>query len=172
MLESAYVDDCNCSVTTLEELNKIKEKMPEFMREHGFPIKTLAWTGETAPQELTDNGLINTAGYSWEPKTDKLKIMTPKIFHGEKKKGKFTKEMKFFEGEATLENITKFYEGEVITHATILSKTAALYDPIGFAAPLKVYGSYICRRALIESAGDPLKEVGKETRKLFIQYTY
>ena len=101
-----------------------------------------------------------------------MKIMTPKIFHGEKKEGRFTKETKFFEGEATLENITKFYEGEVITHATILSKTAALYDPIGFAAPLKVYGSYICRRALIESAGDPLKEVGKETRQLFIQYTY
>ena len=64
MLESAYVDDCNCSVTTLEELKEIKEKMPEFMREHGFPIKALAWTGETAPQELTDNGLINTAGYT------------------------------------------------------------------------------------------------------------
>ena len=94
--------------------------------------------------------------------------MTLEIFHGEKKKGRFTKETKFFEGEATLENITKFYEGKVITHKTILSKTAALYDPIGFAAPLKVYGSYICRRALIESAGDPLKEVGEETRKLFI----
>ena len=34
------------------------------MKEHGFPIKALAWTGETAPEELTDNGLINTAGYS------------------------------------------------------------------------------------------------------------
>ena len=64
MLESAYVDDCNSSVTTLEELKEIKEKMPEFMKEHGFPIKALAWTGETAPEELTDNGLINTAGYS------------------------------------------------------------------------------------------------------------
>ena len=52
------------------------------------------------------------------------------------------------------------------------SKTASLYDPIGFAAPLKVYGSYICRRALFESTGDPLKEVGEETRKLFLQYTY
>ena len=96
--------------------------------------------------------------------------MTPKIFHGEKKKGRFTKDTQFFEDEATLENITRFYKGKVITHATILSKTAALYDPIGFAAPLKVYGSYICRRALIESAGDPLKEVEEETRKLFIQY--
>ena len=72
----------------------------------------------------------------------------------------------------TLENITKFYEDRKITHATILSKTASLYDPLGFAAPLKVYGSYICRKALIESAGDPLKEVEEETRKLFLQYTY
>ena len=47
-----------------------------------------------------------------------------------------------------------------------------MYDPLGFAAPVKVYGSYICRRALIESAGDPLKEVGEETRKLFLQYTF
>ena len=35
--------------------------------------------------------MINTAGYSWDPKTDRMKIMVPKIFHGEKKKGKFTK---------------------------------------------------------------------------------
>ena len=48
MPESAYVDDCNSSVTSLEELKEIKEKMPEFMREHVFPIKALAWTGETA----------------------------------------------------------------------------------------------------------------------------
>ena len=64
VLESAYVDDCNSSVTTLEELKEIKEEMPDFMKEHGFPIKALAWTGESAPEELTDNGLINTAGYS------------------------------------------------------------------------------------------------------------
>ena len=101
-----------------------------------------------------------------------MRTMTPKFFHGEKKKGRFTQETTFLEDEVTLENITKFYKNKKITHATILSKTASLYDPIGFAAPLKVYGSYICRRALIESTGDPLKEVEEETRKLFLQYTY
>ena len=35
-----------------------------------------------------------------------------------------------------------------------------------------MYGFYICRRALIESAGDPLKEVEEETRKVFIEYTH
>ena len=94
-----------------------------------------------------------------------MRILTPKIFHGEKKKERFTRETIFFKGEVTLKNITKFYEDKRITHATILSKTASLYDPIGFAAPHKTYGSYICHRALIESAGDPLKEVGEETRE-------
>ena len=142
------------------------------MHDHGMPIKALAWTGGETPAELSADGMINTAGYSWDPKTDQMKIMIPKIFHGEKKKGKFTKDTIFFNNKTTLDNMRKFYEGKKITHETILSKTASLYDPLGFAAPLKVYGSYICRRALIDSAGDPLKEVGETTRKLFIQYTY
>ena len=121
---------------------------------------------------MSANGLINVAGYSWDPVTDKMKIMTPKVFHGEKKKGRYTQDTVFFKDEVTMENITNFYKDKSITHATILSKTASLYDPLGFIAPLKVYGSYICRRALIESAGDPLKEVEGETRNLFLQYTY
>ena len=152
------MDDCNSSVATIEELEEIKTEMPRFMHSHGMPIKALAWTGGDTPTELSADGMINTAGYSWDPKTDQMKIMVPKIFHGEKKKGKFTKETIFFKNEVTLENIKKFYKGIKITHETILSKTASLYDPLGFAAPLKVYGSYICRRALIESAGDPWKE--------------
>ena len=172
VLESAYVDDCNSSVGTDTELEEIKEEMPKFMHNHGMPIKALAWTGGETPAELSADGMINTAGYSWDPKTDQMKIMIPKIFHGEKKKGRFTKGTVFFDNKTTLENIKKFYEGKKITHETILSKTASLYDPLGFAAPLKVYGSYICRRALIDSAGDPLKEVGEATRKLFLQYTY
>ena len=86
VLESAYVDDCNSSVATQEELEEIKQRMPEFMNSHGMPIKALAWTGEEAPEELSADGLINTAGYSWNPKTDRMKIMPPKIFYGEKKK--------------------------------------------------------------------------------------
>ena len=135
-------------------------------------IKALAWTGEKAPEELSADGMINMAGYSWDPITDRMRIMTPKIFHGEKKKCRFTPETIFFKGEVTRENITKFYEGRSITHATILSKTMSLYDPLGFVALLKVYGSYICQRALIESSGDPLKEIVGETRELFLQYTY
>ena len=37
---------------------------------------------------------------------------------------------------------------------------------------VKLYGAYICRRALIESDGDPLKEIIGDTRKLFLQYIY
>ena len=92
------------------------------MVDHGMPIKALARTGEDAPDELSADGMINTAGYSWDPKTDQMKIMTPKIFHGEKKKGRFTKDTIFFKDEITLVNIKRFYEDKRITHETILSK--------------------------------------------------
>ena len=60
MLENVYIDDCNYPVTTGEELREIKEELPGFMHEHGFPIKALACTGEKASQELSDNRFINT----------------------------------------------------------------------------------------------------------------
>ena len=122
VLESAYVDDCNSSFDDPSELEEIKQRMPNFMSSHGMAIKALAWTGEKAPEELSADGMINVAGYSWDPTTDRMRIMMPKIFHREKKKGRFTPETIFFEGEVTMENITKFYEGRNITHATILSK--------------------------------------------------
>merc|ERR1711873_86618 len=168
----AYVDDCNSSVGSTLDLEEVKQKMPSFIENHGMPIKALAWTGEEAPKELSEEGSINVAGYSWNPVTDKMRVTTPKIFHGEKKKGRFTPDIVFFTDEVTIENINKFYEDKIITHELILSKTAALYDPIDFLAPLKVYGAYICRRALIESSGVPLKEITGETRRLFLQYIY
>ena len=39
VLESAYVDDCNSSVATEEELEEIKKEMPGFMVDHGMPKK-------------------------------------------------------------------------------------------------------------------------------------
>ena len=94
-LESAYVDDCNCSLGTSKEVEEIKEHMPRFMREHGFPINALACSDEAAPRELSESTMINVAGYHWEPHTDQMKIMTPTIFVGKKKKGKFSKDTRF-----------------------------------------------------------------------------
>ena len=105
ILRSAYVDDCNCSFQTEPKVQELKDNLPQFMREHGFPIKAMACTGEEAPKELTDNGLINTAGYSWNPLEDTMKIMVPKLFIGEKKKGRYTPGTRFFEEETSLENI-------------------------------------------------------------------
>ena len=53
VLESAYVDDCNSSFGDPNELEEIKQRMPDFMSNHGMAIKALAWTGEKAPEELS-----------------------------------------------------------------------------------------------------------------------
>merc|ERR1711872_1210328 len=61
VLESAYVDDCNSSVASIADLEEIKQEMPDFMKEHGMPMKALAWSGEEAPKELSEDGSINIA---------------------------------------------------------------------------------------------------------------
>ena len=88
LLRAAYVDDCNCSFQTKEEVQELKENLPQFMKEHGFPIKAMACSGEEAHEELSDQGMINTAGYSWNSREDTMKMIIPKLFIGEKKKVK------------------------------------------------------------------------------------
>ena len=102
VLNLAYVDNCYSSLGTTEELTILKQEMPKFMKKCGFPIKTIACTGERAPGELTETTSINVVGYKWKPHTDKTTIITPKLYIGEKEKGKYTKDTKFFEGEISL----------------------------------------------------------------------
>ena len=79
ILEAAYVDDCNSSVSTKKEVETIKHNMPDFMQSYGFPIKGLACSGEAPPKELSEDGIsVNVAGYRWQPLKDELKIVTPK----------------------------------------------------------------------------------------------
>merc|ERR1712198_818873 len=113
-------DDCNSSIGSTTDLEEIKQKMQSFMENHGMAIKALAWTGEEAPKELSEDGTINIAGYSWNPVTDRMKVTTPKIFHGEKKKGRFTPDTVFFEGDITMENINDFYDDKIIKVIDIL----------------------------------------------------
>ena len=61
LLRAAYVDDCNCSFETEEEVKELKENLHGFMKEHGFPIKAMACSGEESPEELSDQETINIA---------------------------------------------------------------------------------------------------------------
>ena len=67
VLESAYVDDCNSSVGNLEDLEEIKQMMPDFMANHGMAFKALSWTGEEAPKELLEGD------WHWETGTVLMK---------------------------------------------------------------------------------------------------
>ena len=104
-LESAYVDECNCSLGSHKEVEEIKEHMLKFMKEHGFPIKELACSDEADPKEHTDSTMIDVGGYHWEPHTDQMKIMTPKIFIENKRKDRLTNDTRVFEDKVSIENL-------------------------------------------------------------------
>ena len=59
-LENIYIDDCNYSATTEEELREIKKELPLFIHEHEFPVKALTCTGKQDSRELSSQGFINT----------------------------------------------------------------------------------------------------------------
>ena len=61
MLENVYIDDCNYSTTTEEELREIEEKLTNFMHENGFITKAPTYKGTRGPPELSNSGFINTA---------------------------------------------------------------------------------------------------------------
>ena len=82
---------------------------------------------------LEESPEIKVLGMLWDTKTSTIKLQAKPKWNG------------------------KFCKRAVLSYAN------QHYDPLGFIAPLKVYGSYICRRALIESSGDPLKEIIGET---------
>ena len=42
-----------------------------------------------------------------------MKIVTPTVFIGDKKKGKYSKATKFFKEDVSIENLTKFFKQEV-----------------------------------------------------------
>ena len=77
------------------------------MKAHGFPIKALACTDGAAPRELSESTTINVAGYLWEPHTDQMRIVTPAVLIGEKKKGRYSKTTKFFKGDVSIENLMR-----------------------------------------------------------------
>ena len=115
---------------------------------------------------------MSIAGYKWDPLTNKMKVTVPKISIGNKSKGRFTKHTIFFKDDISLESTKNFDEGTVINLEVILSKTAGLYYPLGFVSPLKTYGSYIFRKALMDSGNNLLKVVDKSTRQDFMEYLY
>ena len=60
MLENVYIDDCNNSPTTEEELREVKENLPGFLHETGLITKAHTYEDTRDSPGLSHSSFINT----------------------------------------------------------------------------------------------------------------
>ena len=70
----------------MEEALELKNNMPKFMINCGFPIKGIVCSGEETPKSLSETNEVSIARYKWDTLTDKMKVTVPKISMGTKTK--------------------------------------------------------------------------------------
>ena len=167
-----YVDDINTSVWTFNELQELKAQLTKILEDHGFPLKGWAISNSPPDASLSEHQYSTVGGWKWYSEQDIIQLAVPPIFIGEKKKGSFQGDSKFLHANPTYNEILDFYKNTPITLPHIISRTAMLFDMSGMATPLSVMGSFVSRRALIDTKGNKKSQVSDQTKKIFMTYLY
>ena len=150
----------------------MKKEITEVLTEHGFPLKGYALSNTAPDVSLSENDFTMVAGWKWYSLQDNISLSTPPIFLGDKKKGTYDKKAKVLHSNPTLEDIANMYKDVIIDLPHIVSRTAMLFDMSGMSTPLMVFGSYVSRQALLDTKGEPDKQISSKTRKLFLTYLH
>ena len=129
-------------------------------------------SGSKPDHSLSPEDHLLVGGWHWWPETDNLRLNTPIIYLGKKKKGRYEEGTIFLRNPESKQEITIFYEPFTVTLAHILSRTSSLYDQSGAIAPIAGYGRWITRLALIETKANFLRPVSPKTKDLFVDYLW
>ena len=156
------------SMDTNKEIHNLRENLNELLSSRGLPLKGFAITGTFPDKSLSPENHLLIGGWIWYPNTDITRLNVPIIFQGKKIKGRYKEGTNFLKSPESKPDIEAFYSDYKINLAHILSRSTALYDQTGSAAPLMGYGRWITRLALVESKGVFLLPVSKWIRELFI----
>ena len=171
-LSYIYVDDINASTWTWSGLLKLKSELTHLLESHGFPLKGWALSGHPPDSKLSEHQYTAVGGWLWFSEKDRIQLAVPPIFLGDKKKGAFQKNAIFLHPNPSLKDISEFYKNTVITLPHIVSRTAMLFDLSGMSTPLSVLGSFVSRKALLDTKGSKTTQVSEQTKKLFFTYLH
>lgn len=170
LVEDSYVDDILMSHNDIKALEKITKGVEEILKAGGFSLKPWVFSGQSGRSEATTKSsnsgtapktlvLPNqrqdeeskALGVSYEPETDKLRMMMSINFS--KKRGKMRTGLDLREDEVRRNTPNP------LTRRMLLSQIAAFYDPIGLATPAKQKGVMLVRESYQEAGKDnPTKD--------------
>ena len=134
LLTGRYVDDMADSKATKQEILELIRMADEVFETVGISCKGWTINGEDPPEEVSGGDqVIGVAGLLWAPKIDVVMVNIPPLHFGSVRRGRLEENTIQFSGD--FGNLEKFVPGK-LTLRQVLSKTASVFDIMGFLAPI------------------------------------
>ena len=131
-----YCDNLLHSTVTQAEADQLANDTSEVLNRLGLPTKGFSFSGkDPQPLESLDGISIDVNGMRWCTAVDSIEVKIPSLHFGKRLRGRVI-DTEYFETGGDFAKMAAFVP-EKLTRRMIVSKRAALYDPLGKLEPIK-----------------------------------
>ena len=131
-----YCDNLLDSTVTMQEAEDLAYDTTEVLNRLSLPTKGFSFSGQDPqPQESLDGISIDVNGMRWCTAVDTLEVKIPPLHFSKRLRGRVVG-AEYFQDGGNFAEMNAFVP-EKLTRRIIVSKRAALYDPLGKLEPVK-----------------------------------
>ena len=136
LTDGRYCDNLLDSTVTLREAELLAENTTEVLNRLNLPTKGFSFSSkEPQSQETLDGISIDVGGLRWCTAVDSIEVKIPTLHFGKRLRGRVVG-ADYFEENGNFAKMDAFVPDK-LTRRMIVSKRAALYDPLGKLEPIK-----------------------------------
>ena len=164
---SRYCDNLLDSTVTIEDAESLAKDTTEVLNRLSLPTKGFSFTGkDPEPQESLDGVSIDVNGMRWCTVVDTIEVKIPSLHFCKRLRGRVVN-AEYFEVGGDFAKMNSFVP-EKLTRRMIVSKRAALYDPLGKLEPIKAMMK-VHEREVVLKTNDWDDVVDKNTRNKWVK---
>ena len=162
-----YCDNLLHSTSTLTEAETLANNTTTVLNRLSLPTKGFSFSSkEPQPLESLDGISIDVNGMKWCTMVDSIEVKIPSLHFGKRLRGRVVN-TEYFGAGGDFAKMSAFVP-EKLTRRMIVSKRAALYDPLGKLEPVKAMLKVHEREAVMSTA-DWDSVVDKNLRNKWVQ---
>ena len=152
LTDGRYCDNLLNSTATLSDAENLAEATSEVLDRLNLPTKGFSFSGkDPQPQESLDGVSIDVGGMRWCTAVDSIEVKVPCLHFGKRLRGRVIG-VEFFTENGDFAKMDSFVPAK-LTRRMIVSKRAALYDPLGKLEPVKAMLKIHEREAVLATTG-------------------
>ena len=146
-----YCDNLLDSAASLHEVQHLAAETTEVLDRLNLPTKGFSFSSENPQQQETLDGIsIDVSGMRWCTLIDSIEVKVPSLHFGKHVRGRVVATEFFEKGDFAKMNT---FVPENLTRRMVVSKRAALYDPLGKFEPIKAMLKIHEREVVLATTG-------------------